>query len=149
MLKSQPLHIVRKQAEKFFNSIFACTVARHYQDQQFCQVWDQFNKRNKIYRQKRDFDKSKVFGGGWRAILWSAREFKCHCFGDTSSSLLLLKLHIDIHKVLNCIFVNFYVSSIPTWVGRAGQTWGSLPPRLGVKPEYWFRGQTIKDAFHG
>ena len=60
----QPIHIVRKQAKKFFNSIFACTVARHYQDQQFCQVWDQFNKRNKIYRQKRDFDKSKVFDGG-------------------------------------------------------------------------------------
>ena len=60
----QPLPIVRKQAENFFNPIFACTVARHYQDQHFCQVWDQFNKRNKIYRQKRDFDKSKVFGGG-------------------------------------------------------------------------------------
>ena len=60
----QPIHIVRKQAENFFNSIFACTVARHYQDQQFCQVWDQFNKRNKIYRQKHDFDKSKVLGDG-------------------------------------------------------------------------------------
>ena len=60
----QPIHIVRKQAENFFNPIFACTVARHYQDQQFCQVWDQFNKRNKIYRQKRGFDKSKVLGNG-------------------------------------------------------------------------------------
>ena len=48
----QSIHIVGKQAEKFSNPSFACKVARHYQDQQFCQVWDQFNKRNKIYRQK-------------------------------------------------------------------------------------------------
>ena len=60
----QPIVIVRKQAQKIFNSILAGTVARHHQDQQFCQVWDQFNKRNKIYRQKRDFDKSKILSDG-------------------------------------------------------------------------------------
>ena len=35
----QPIHIVTKQAEKFFNPIFACKEARHNQDEHFCQVW--------------------------------------------------------------------------------------------------------------